>query len=287
MPDFPVRHQLPKLAQTYVHWVGDAINHLILCHSLLLLPSIFPSIRVFSNESVFSNEFFASGGQSIGVSALTSVHPMNIQDGFPFRIDWFDLLAVQGTLKSLLQPRNLKASILCHSSFFMVQYPYVTTGKTIALTVWTFIVKEMSLLFNTLARFVIAFLPRSKCILISWLQSTSTLILEPKKIKHVAASTFLLPFAMKCWMVMDREAWHICSPWGCKELDMTEQLTWTELMELDPVILVFWMLSFKPVFSLFSFTLFQRLFSSSSLLPFILYHLCIWDCWYFSWISWF
>ena len=106
-------------------------NRLILSHPLLLLPSIFPSIRVFSNESVFSNEFFASGGQSIGVSALTSVHPMNIQDGFPFRIDWFDLLAVQGTLKSLLQHHSSKASIIRGTAFFMVQlsHPYMTTEK--------------------------------------------------------------------------------------------------------------------------------------------------------------
>ena len=139
-------------------------NHLILCHSLLLLPSIFPSIRVFSNESVFSNEFFASGGQSIGVSALTSVHPMNIQDGFPFRIDWFDLLAVQGTLKSLLQNHSSKVLILWHSACCIVQisHPYMTTGKIITLTRWAFVGKVKSLLFNMLYRLVIAFLPKSK-----------------------------------------------------------------------------------------------------------------------------
>ena len=122
-------------------------NHLILCHPLLLLPSIFPSIRAFFNEVAL-----VSGGQSIGASASASVLPMNIQDWFP----WFDLLAVQGTLKSLLLHHNLKASILLHSAFFMVQlsHPYMTTGKTIAFTRQTFVGKVMSLLFNKLSRFV-------------------------------------------------------------------------------------------------------------------------------------
>ena len=135
------------------------------------------------------SQFFASEGQSIGASASASVLPMNIQDGF-FRIHWFDLLALQGTLKSLLQHHSSKASILQLSAFFIVQlsYPYMKAGKTIALTRWTFVGKVMSLLFNMLSRFVIAFLPRSKRLLISWLRSPSAVILEPKKIKSVTVS---------------------------------------------------------------------------------------------------
>ena len=129
-------------------------NHLILCHPLLLSPSIFPSIRVFSNESVFF-----SAGQSIGVSASASYSGL-----ISFRMDWLDLLAVQGTLKSLLQHHSSEASVLQHSAFLMVQlsYPYMTTGKTIALTRQTLVGKVISLFFNMLSRFVIAFLPRSK-----------------------------------------------------------------------------------------------------------------------------
>ena len=131
------------------------------------------------------SQFFTSGGQSIGVSASTSVLLMNIQD-----IDWFDLLADQGTLKSLLQHHSSKASILWRSAFFIVQlsHPYMTTGKTIALTGWTFVGKVMSLLFNMLSRLVITFLPRSKGLLISWLQSPSAVILEPPKIKSLTVS---------------------------------------------------------------------------------------------------
>ena len=132
-----------------------------------------------------------SSGQSIGASASTLVLPMNTWV-VSFRIDWFDLLAIQGTLKSLLHHHSSKASILWCSVFFMVQFshPYMTTGKTISLTRWTFVGKVMSLLFNTLSRFVIAFLPRSKCLLISWLQSLSSVILEPNKIKSVTVSIF-------------------------------------------------------------------------------------------------
>ena len=158
-------------------------NHLVFCHPLLLLPSVFPSIRVIFNES-------ASGGQSIGISASAS-SPSNEYSGLIFfRMDWLYLLTVQGTRKSLLQHHSSKASVLCHSAFFMVQlwHPYLTTGKTIALTVWTFVSKVMSLLFNMLSQLVIAFLPRSKHLLISWLQSPSTVILEPKKIKSVTVS---------------------------------------------------------------------------------------------------
>ena len=133
------------------------------------------------------SQFLISGGQSIGLSASASVLPMNIQD---FKIDWFDLLAVQGTLKSLLQHHGSKASISCHSAFFMVKlsYPYMTGEKTIALTRWNFVDKVMSLLFNMLFRLVIDFLPRSKRLLISWLQSPSAVILEPKKIKSLTVS---------------------------------------------------------------------------------------------------
>ena len=148
-------------------------NHLILCNPLLLLPSIFPSIRVFSNESALHIRWPKYWSFSF------SINPSNEYSGLiSFRMDWFDLLAVQGTLKSLLQHHSSKASILQHSAFFMVQlsHPYVTTGKTIALTRWTFVGKVMSLLFNMLSKLVIAFLPRSKRLLISWLQSPSAVI---------------------------------------------------------------------------------------------------------------
>ena len=153
-------------------------SHLILCHPLLLLPSIFPRIRVFSNESALRIQWpkHCSFSFNIGPS---NEHPGLIS----LRMDWLDLLAVQRTLKSLLQHHSSKASILRHSAFFIVQlsHPYMTTGKTIALT--TFVGKVMSLLFNMLSRLVITFLPRSKRLLISWLQSLSAVILEPPKIK--------------------------------------------------------------------------------------------------------
>ena len=160
-------------------------SHLILCHPLLFLPSIFPRIRVFSDEltlhqvakycSLFQHQAF----QWIFMTDF-------------LRIDWFDFLAVQETLKSLLQDDNLKASILQCPAFFMAQlsHPYMATGKTIALNVWTYVGKMMSLLFNTLSRFI-TFLPRSKCLLISWLQSLSTVTLEPNKIKPLTVSIFL------------------------------------------------------------------------------------------------
>ena len=159
-PGFPVHRQLPELAQTHVHQVHQVMpsNHLILCHPLLLLPSIFPSIRVFFNESVLP----IRGPKYWSFSC--SISPSNEYSGLiSFRMDWLDLLAVQGTLKSLLQHHSSKASILQHSAFFIVQlsHPYMTTEKTIALTIWTFS-KVMSLLFNMLSRFVMAFLPRSK-----------------------------------------------------------------------------------------------------------------------------
>ena len=154
------------------------LNHLILHRPLLLLPSIFPSIRVFSNESVCHIRWPKYWSFSFNISPPTE-HPGLIS----FRIDWMDYLAVQGTLKSLLQYHSSKASILQQSAFFIVQlsHPYMTTGKTIALTRQTFVSKVISLLFNILSRLVIAFLPRSKCLLISWLQSLSAVILEPPK----------------------------------------------------------------------------------------------------------
>ena len=153
-------------------------SHLILCHPLLLTPSIFPRIRVFSNESVLHIRWPEYWSFSFSIS------PSNIYSGLiSFRMNWFDLLAVQGTLKSLLQHHNSKASILQHSAFFIVQlsHPYMTTGKTIASTRQTFVGKIKSLLFNMLPRLVIAFLPRSKRLLTSWLQSPSAVILEAPK----------------------------------------------------------------------------------------------------------
>ena len=153
-------------------------NHLILCCPLLLLPSIFPSIRVFSNESALHIRWPKYWGFSFNIS------PSNEHPGLIFfRMDWLDLLAVQGTLESLLQHHSWKASILRCSAFFIVQlsHPYMTTGKTIALTRQIFVGKVMSLLFNMLSRLVVIFLPRSKRLLISWLQSQSAVILEPKK----------------------------------------------------------------------------------------------------------
>ena len=153
-------------------------NHLILCRSLLLLPSILPSIRVFSNESALQIRWSKYWSFSFNMSP-SNEHPGLIS----FRMDWLDLLKVQGTLKSLFQHHSSKASILLCSAFFTVQlsHPYMTNGKTTALTRWTFVDKIMSLLFNMLSRLVITFLPRSKCLLISWLQSPSAVILEPPK----------------------------------------------------------------------------------------------------------
>ena len=161
-------------------------NQLIFCHSLLLLPSIFPSIMVFSNESALRIRWPKNWSFSFNIS------PSNEYSGLiSFRMDWLDLLAVQRTLKSLLQHHSSKASILWHPAFFIVQlsHLHMTTGKTIALTRWTFVGKIMSLLLNMLSSLVIAFLPRSKCLLISWLQSPSTVILEPPKIKSLTVST--------------------------------------------------------------------------------------------------
>jgi len=183
-PGFPILYHLPEFAQIHGHWVSDAIQPFHLLSSLS--SSAFNSFPA-SGSFPISRFCFASGGQSIGASA--SVLPMNIQDWFP--LGWTGLLAVQGTLKSLLQHHASRASIFRCSAFFMVQLSqsYMTTGRTIALTRRTFVGKVMSLLFNMLSRLVIAFLPRSKHLLISWLQSLSAVILEPKKIKSVTVST--------------------------------------------------------------------------------------------------
>ena len=206
-------------------------KHLILRCSLLLLPSIFASIRVFSNESALCIRWPKYWSFSLSIS------PSHEYTGLiSLRIDWFDILAVQGTLKSLLQHHSSKVSVLWHSAFFMVQHshPYMTTEKTIPLTIQTFVNKVMSLLSNALSRFVIAFLQRSKCLLISWLQSPSAVILEFNKVKSFTVS--------------------MVSPSICHKV-----------MRPDAIIFVFWMLSFKQAFSLSSFTFIKRLFSSFSL----------------------
>ena len=189
-------------------------NHLILCHPLFLLPSIFPSIRVFWNESALPIRWPKYW------SFTFSISPSNEYSGLiSFRMDWLDILAVQGTLKSLPQHHSSKASILQCSAFFIVQlsHPYMTTGKTIALTRQTFVDQVMSLLFSMLSRLVITFLTRSKCLLISWLQSPSAVILEPRKIKSATGSTVSPSISHK-------------------------------VMGLDAVILVFCMLSLRKLF---------------------------------------
>ena len=206
-------------------------NHLILCRPLLLLPPIYPSIKVFSNESALRIRWPKYWRSNFNISP-SNEHPGLIS----FRMDWLDLLDVQGTLKSLLQHHSSKASIFQCSAFLTVQlsHPYMTTGKTIALNRQTFVGKVMSLLFNMLSRLVITFLPRSKRLLVSWLQSPSAVIVKHKKLKSQAVST------------VSPSVSH-------------------EVMGPDAMILVFWMLSFKPTSSLSSFTFIRRLFSSSLL----------------------
>ena len=229
MPGFPVHHQLPQFAQTHVHQVSDAIQA-----SHPPLSPFPPDFNLSQHQGLFK---WSSSLHHLPKywSFSFSISPSNENSGLiSIRVDWFDLLVVQGTLKSLLQHCSSKASILWCSAFFMVQisHPYMTTGKTIALTSWTFVGKVISLLFNMLPKLIIVFLSRSKCLLISWLQSPSAVILEPKKIKSVTLS--------------------IVSPSICPEV-----------MGPDALILVFWMLSFKQAFSLSSFTFIKRLFSSS------------------------
>ena len=223
---FPVLRYLPEIAHTHVHWVGDANQPAYLLAPLSPLLSIFPIIKVFSKELALCIRWPKYCSFSFSIS------PSNEYSGLiSFRIDWFDLLADQRTLKSLLQHHSLKASILQHSAFFMVQlsHLYITTGKTTALIICTFVSKVMSQLFNTLSSFVIAFLPRIKHLLILWLQSLSTVILEPKKIKSFTVSTFLPSISH-------------------------------EVLGPDAMIFVFRMLSFKPAFSLSSFTFIKRFF---------------------------
>ena len=186
MPGLPVHHHLPEFTQTHVHQVGDAIHHLILCRPLLLLSSIFTSIRVFSNESTLRMRWPKYWSFSFNISP-SNEHPGLIS----FRMDWLDLLAIQGTCKSLLQHYSSKASILRRSAFFIVElsHPYMTTGKTIASTRQSFVGKVMFLLLNMLSRLVITFFPRSKRLLISWLHSPSAVILEPRKIKSATVFT--------------------------------------------------------------------------------------------------
>ena len=217
-----------QTTQTHVHWVGDAMQP---SHPLL---SPSPPTFNLSQQQGLSNESVLRIRWPNYWTFSFNISPSNEYSGLiSFRIDWLDLLAVQGTLKSLLQHHSSKASIFRRSAFFTLQhsYPYMTAGKAIALTRQTFVGKVVSLHFNMLSRLVITFLPRSKCLLISWLQSQSAVILEPKKIKSGTVST---PISH-------------------------------EVMGPDAMILVFWMLSFKPTFSLSSFTFIKRLFSSSSL----------------------
>ena len=176
-PAFPVLHHLPDLAQTHVHWVSDAIQP-----SLPLLSPSPPAVNLSQHQGLFQG---VSSSHQVRYWIFSfSISPFNEYSGLiSFRTDWLDLLAVQGTLKSLLQHHSSKLSIFRCSTFFTVQlsHPYMTTGKTIALTRQTFVCKVMSLLFNMLSRLVIAFLPKSKGLLISWLQSASAVILEPPK----------------------------------------------------------------------------------------------------------
>ena len=231
MPGLPVHHVLLELVQTHVHRVCDAIQP---SH-----PLSSPSPPVFNlaqHQGLFK---WVSSSHQVAKALEFQLQHQSFQ--WIFRTDflWMDLLnllAVQGTLRSLLQHHSSKASILWCSAFFIVQisHPYMTTGKTIALTRRTFIGKVTSLLFNILSRLVIAFLPRSRCLLFSWLQSPSAVVLEPRKIKSITVSTV--------------------SPSICHEV-----------MGPDAIIFVFWMMSFKPTFSLSSFTFIKKLFSSSSI----------------------
>ena len=208
-PGLPVHHQLPKFTHTHVHWVTDAIQP---SHPLSS-PSP-PAFNLFQNQGLFqlvssSHQMAKYWGFSFCISPFSEYSgPISL------RMDWLDLLAVQGTLKSLLQHHSSKASILPCSAFFRVQLsrPYMTTGKNIALTRWTYAGKVTSLLLNMLSRLVVTFLPRSKHLLISWLQSPSAVILEPPKIKSLTVST------------VSRSICH-------------------EVMELDAMILVFWILN--------------------------------------------
>ena len=224
----PCPSPLSEFTQTHDHWVSDAIQPF---HPLL--SPYPPALNLFQHQGLFNESIFCIRWPEYW-SFSFNINPSKEHPGLTsFRMDWLDLLTLQGTLKSLLQHHSSKAPILWCSAFFIVQlsHPYMTTGKTIALTRWTFVDKVMSLLFNMLSRLDITFLPRSKRLLISWLQSSSAVISEPPKIKSDTVSTV--------------------SPSICHEA------VWP-----DAMILVFWMLSFKPTFSLSSFTFIKRLFSS-------------------------
>ena len=208
MPGFPVHHQLQEFDQTHVHRVDDAIqpSHALL--SLLLLPSIFPCIRLFSNKSALHIRRPKYWSFSLSINPS-----MNIQDWFPSGMTDLISLQVQRTLKNLLQHHSSEAAIFQCSAFFMnhLEHPCMTTGKTIALTRWSFVGKVMSLLLNMVSILVIAFLPRSKHLLISWLQSPSAGILEPQKVAcHCFLSLFPLPFAMKWWDQMPWSSFSEC-----------------------------------------------------------------------------
>ena len=231
-PGLPVHHQFPEFTQTHVHRVGDVIQP-----SHPLSSPFPPALNPSQHQGLF--QWVNSSHEMAKVLEFQRQHQSFQWTRWTdlFRMDGLDLLAVQGTLKSLLQHHSSKASIFRRSAFFIVQlsHPYMTTGKTIALTRWTFADKVMSLLFNVLSGLVITFLPRSKRLFISWLQLPSAVILEPRKIKSVTVSSV--------------------SPSICYEV-----------MGPDAMIFVFWMLSFKLTFSLSSFTFIKRLSSSSSLL---------------------
>ena len=227
MPGLPANRQLPEFTQTHVHWVGDAIQP---SHPLSS-PSP-PALNLSQHQSLFK---WVSSSHQVSKVLEFQLQHQSLQwtpKTDLLWMDWLDLLAVQGTLKTLLQHHSSKASILLCSALLIIQlsHPYMTTGKTIALTRWTLVGKVMSLLFNMLSRLIITFLPRSKHLLISWLQSPFAVILEPRKIKSATVSTV---------------SSSICH----------------EVMGLDAMILVFWMLSFKPTFSASSFTFIKRLFS--------------------------
>ena len=243
-PGFPVHHQLLEFTQIHVHQVSDAIQP---SHPQ---SSPSPPAPNPSQHQSFSNESTLRIRWSKYCSFSFSIIPSKEHPGLiSFRMDSLDLLAVHRTLNSLLQHRSSKASILQCSAFFTVQlsHPYMTTGKTIALTRWTLVCKVMSLLLNMLSRLVITFLPRSKRLLISWLQSPSAVIWEPPKIKSDTVSTV--------------------SPSICHGVTGP-----------DAMIFVFWMLSFKPTFSLSSFTFIKRLFSSCL---YIILYVCM-VCVFFS-----
>ena len=254
MPGLPVHHQPPEFTQTHVHRVRDSIQPSHSLSFLLLLPPIPPSIRVFSNESTLPMRW--PKYWSFRFSIIPS---KEIPGLISFRMDWLDFLAVQGTLKSLLQHHSSKASILQYSAFFIVQlsHPYMTAGKTVALTRETFVGKVTSLLFNKLSMLVITILPRSKCLLFSWMQSASAVILEPPKINSVTVSTpspsichevtgpdaMILVFWMSNWV--NSGSWWWTGRAGVMQFlgsqrvghDWATELNWTEL-------------SFKPTFSL-------------------------------------